>query len=196
MRKIAVFIVTVLMLIVGFRYSWLTWQGQIQPTLATWLLFFVATFLSFRTYWATEKHSFAGNIINTIDLFNVCLITFSILVLGKNTRMGFNAFELGCLIASGAILIFWKLSKLHVASNLALQVIMTVAYFPTLHHLWSALKNTEQLDVWIMVWVASVFALIPAFIDRDKLAFVYASRSLIMVSALLILILRIYLRIA
>lgn len=192
MRKISAFIATALMLIVGFRYSWLTWQGEIQPVLATWLLFLVAVFLSFMTYWSTEKHSFTGNIINTTDLFNMCLIMFSIIVLGKNTILEFNAFDISCLVASGIILVFWRLSKMHVIANLALQGIMTVAYFPTIYRLWHTKTNTEQFGVWILVWIASAVALIPAYINRDKLGMIYASRSLTMVSVVLILMLIIY----
>lgn len=190
----AAYVVTILMLIVGFRYSWLTWQGEIQPVLATWVLFLVAVGLSFMTYWSTTKHSVAGNIINVVDLFNVCLIMFSILVLGKNIRLGFNLFEIGCLVASGTILIFWRLSRKHATSNMALQAIMTVAYFPMFYQLWHASRNTEQLGVWVLVWVASAIALIPATIDRDKLGFIYAMRSLSMVSVVLILMFRINLR--
>ena len=179
------------MLFVGLRYSWLTRQGDIQPVMATWLLFCVAVSLSLWTYWSSKKHSVVSNVGNAIDFIIVWMILASIIFLGKNVRLGFNGFEIGCLIASAIILVFWRISKKHQASNLSLQGIMTIAYFPTLRQLWSAKDNTESFSIWIVIWIASTAALIPAFTDKDKLAIAYASRAFILVTVLLGLMIRI-----
>lgn len=194
MKKAAALTTAVLMLVVGGRYSWLTYQGEIQPVLATWLLFYVAIILSFWTYWSSEKHSLISNVQNAVDTIAVGMILFSIIFLGKNVRLGFNGLELGCLIASGAVLVFWKMSKLHEVSNLTLQGIMAIAYLPTLYQLWQAAKNTESFGPWIVGWIASATALVPAIMDRDKLAIVYAARALIFTSILLGLMIRLELR--
>jgi hypothetical protein len=186
--------VVTLMLCFGVSYSWLTWQGKVTPVLATWMLFCVATSLSFWTYWSTEKHSLMGNIGNTIDLMVAWLILGAILVLGKDIRLGFNPFEISCLVASGVILTFWKLTKQHVAANLALQGVMAIAFLPTLYQLWHATQNTETFGLWLIVWIATCLALIPAWMKKDRLAMVYVCRGIIFVTVLLGLMIRIEIR--
>lgn len=193
-RRGTAIIAALVVLLVDARYCWLVWRGDAAPVLATWLLFAVAVSLSFATYWASEKHSIVGNIGNAVDVVGVWAILLFVALLGKHVRLGFSPFELGCLVASGLILLLWRASKLHATSNLALQVVMTVAYFPTIAQLWGATSSTEPLAFWTAIWVSAVLTLVPAIIDRDRLACAYAGRAVVMVSVLIALMLRIQLR--
>lgn len=172
-------------------YVWLIMQNEIQPVLTTWILFCVAVSLSFRTYWSSKKHSVVGNIGNFIDLGVVWLILLSILLFGKNINFAFNTFETCCLVASLGILLFWKLSKQHMLSNIALQVIITVAYFPTIYRLWYATQNTESFSVW-SIWLIGVSAsLATVILHKDTLGIIYSSRAFVLVLIIMILMLRI-----
>jgi hypothetical protein len=175
----------------GFRYVYLIVQKEIHPALATWVLFCVAVSLSFRTYWSSKKHSIVGNVGNFVDLILVWIILVGIFLFGENNSFLFRPFEIGCLVASGIILLFWVLSKKHLLSNLLLQVIMTVAYFPTIYNLWYATKNTESFSVWCVWLVGGLASLVIAVLKKDTLGIVYSSRAFVLVLIILILMLRI-----
>ncbi|MFH1766698.1 MAG: hypothetical protein ABH826_01240 [Patescibacteria group bacterium] len=193
-RVVAALAVAGLMLVFCLRYAWLTWQSEIRPVLATWLLFCLATSLSFATYWSTKKRSVVGNIGNFIDVVSTSSILVSIVLLSADSLLEFNLFEIGCLVAAILILIAWLISKWHVIANFAFQGVMLVGVFPTLYHLWSATKNTESLFAWILATLASFISLIPAIIDRDKIAIVYATRACVIVTAVMALIIRLEIR--
>jgi hypothetical protein len=179
---------------VAVRYSWLTAHDQIHPVLATWLIFCVAVTFSLMTYWSSKQHSLISNIANVSDLVTVWMVLASILLFSKEVRLHFNAVEIACLLVSGTVLVWWRFTKQHAASNIMLQIVMTVAYLPTLFQLWYAQSNTESFGVWAVTWVGSCVALVPAIIDRDKLAVVYALRALLLISAIIGLMIRLELR--
>lgn len=178
----------------GLWYCWQTYTGSIQPTLATWIIFSVATTLSLWTYWSSEQHNLISNILNTVDTFSVNAILLVIVLFGVNVRFGINRFELGCLVACGVILVIWRFTKKHAASNLTLQTVMTVAYLPTINQLWNATTNTESFVVWAVWFVGCSLALVTARLSKDKLAVVYAARALLMVSIIIVLMIRIALK--
>ena len=195
MKKIVSNIIAIIAFTVGigmgFRYVYLVAQKEIYPALTTWILFCVAVSLSFRTYWSSRKHSIVGNLANFVDLILVWIILVGILLFGQNVNLIFRPFEIWCLISSGIVLLFWILSKKHLLSNLLLQVIMTVAYFPTIYNLWYATNNTESFSVWCVWLIGGFTSLIIAILKKDTLGIVYSSRAFVLVSIILILMLRI-----
>lgn len=193
-RNTAALIAAVLLLSMAARYATLTVRGEIQPVLASWLLFALATTLSLWTYLFTDKHSLVSNIGNAIDLVVVAVIICSILAYGQNIRYKVNGFEWSCFIAATAIAVYWSVTRRHKATNLALQGILTLAYLPMLYHLWLASINTESITAWIIAWLACTSSFAAAKFGEDGLAMVYAGRAWLLVSATLILIIRLELR--
>ncbi len=163
----------------------------VRPVFTTWLLFFVASSLSFWTYWSSKKHSVRGNIANFMDMFVCAVITLGILSVEGSHLIG-NAFDGYCLVASGIVLVFWRMTRRHEFSNMMLQIVMATAYMPTFVKLWQATRNTESLPVWVLSWFGAVFAFISASAERDKLGKIYAGRGLILVSVVVWLIMRIH----
>lgn len=194
MKKAIALVTAVLILAMGIRYSWLAWQGPTEPIVATWLMLAVAISISWWTYRSSGKKSILGNIANATDLVAVWMILLSAIFLGRQVRLGFNAFEIWCLMASGIILAVWRLTGRSIEANYAIQAIMTIAYFPTIAQLWSAARNTEPFGTWIVFWIAGVGALVTGILDRNKLGIVYAARALGIVSVVLALMLRLELR--
>ncbi len=178
------------MLVEGTLYVWSMGSLGVRPVFTTWLLFFVASSLSLWTYWSTERHSVMGNIANVADAFVCAAILAGVVIFEKGNLMG-SAFDEYCLAASAVILVFWRITKHHALSNLSLQAVMAIAYLPTFFELWHATVNTEFLPMWILSWVSSVFALVPARVKKDTLGTVYAGRGLVLVSVVIWLILRI-----
>jgi len=171
-------------------YSISTFKGLIQPTIITWLMFGLATSLSFWTYWASGKHTWKSNIANFLDVISVFIAILVIIFLGHNIRFNVNPFEIVCIILCLIILVFWRITKSHEKSNILLQVIMMLAYIPTYYQLWNASESTEPLITWLMNWIMSLSSLILAIKNKDKLAIIYPGRALVMLSIMIFLILR------
>lgn len=193
--KKSVWAVTGLMSLFALLYIARATGGASQPVLMTWLLFAVATSLSFTTYWAADaKRDWQVNIANSVDVVLCWLIFFFVLLGGRRVRLGLNLFEIGCLGASALIFWLWRRTRAHKSSNVALQLLMVVAYLPTYYQLWYARHNTEPLLLWCIVWVACAIALVPPWLKRDRLALLYAGRAFISVSINMALQLRLLLR--
>jgi len=191
LKKLFAFITVILMSITNTWYIYLVIGGKINPTLITWVIFCIAVGLSFATYWSSEKHGFLDNVCNTVDLISVFIITGVIIFLGKNIRFNINTFEIICILLSLMILFFWRITKKHEISNMFLQIVMTIAYFPTFYHLWNASASSESVITWGLLLLASITGVATGILGKDKLAVIYSTRSLIMVSIMIFLILRI-----
>jgi len=197
-RRGAAFLTVSLMSVMYVRYAWLTATGDIQPRLATWLLSAIAVSISMASYLSHRLETdpgrgkmdgFITNAQNSIDLLGTWLISAAIFFSARADAY-FNGFDLVCIGAAVAILVFWRLNRKHAAANLAIQIIMVVAYFPTFYVLWSAGQNTESFVTWGMTWIAAAASVVPAVLDKDKLAVVYSGRAVLLVTLLLLLMLR------
>jgi len=190
LKKLFAFTTVILMAGTNIWYVYLIINGVIHPTLITWVMFCIAVFLSFATYWSSKKHSFLDNICNTVDLISVIVITASIIFFGKNVRFNVNAFEAICILLSLVILFFWRMTKKHETSNIFLQVVMSIAYFPMFYQLYNSSTSSESLVTWGILWFASISGVLTGLFGKDKLAVIYSGRSLVMISILIILIIR------
>jgi len=184
-------IICMLIMLVSYISSII--KGNTEPTLMTWLFFCIAVTLSFITYMKTKKHSLLNNIANFVDLGFVGLITTTIIsvIIYKHIRIKINVFDSGCIFLVLLILIFWFKTKNHSKANIFLQVLMVVAYFPMIYHLWNTSKNIEPLGPWFINLVAGFCYVLIAFLGKDKLAKIYAIRMVTMLSIVIFLIMRI-----
>jgi hypothetical protein len=143
--------------------------------------------MSLVTYLADGNFSIWDNILNATDLVLVVTVSIAILLFGeKNSR--FTAFDKGCLIAVLAIIGFWVITRNHLATNLAIQSILVIAYFPVIRRLLESKSNSEPFSVWILMLIAPGIALISS---KGDMASIYSWRAIVCVSLLLLLMLRI-----
>jgi hypothetical protein len=191
LKKLFALVTFGLMLVMNFWYCYLVVKGEIHPTLMTWIIFSIAVSLSFGTYWASENHNLISGVCNTTDTVLVLIVTFIIVFFGKNVRFEINTFEIICIILALIILVFWRITKEHEKSNLFLQGVMVIAYLPTFYQLWGASVTSESLKTWGINWLISLLGIITAVLGKDKLAIIYSTRALIMITILIFLILRI-----
>ena len=199
-HEISAIAVALLMGLAIFHYCILTFKGKKQPTLATWILFVLATNIAFITnlfsaHTAILK-TLIGNAANVADVPTTWAVLITILVVNKKNgwKNKFNGFDLSCIIATLVVLIIWAITQKHLATNLVVQIILTIGYFPTLKNLWRAKGNPESLWVWIAILAASVLGLYLAIESGELTAKIYSWRAVILVSVLLILIIRANLR--
>lgn len=172
------------------RYCTLIVRGKIKPALAMWLFFTIAVGGTLITYLSEGEYGPLDNILCTSDLILVSTITVFILLFGDRTTR-FNRFDTGCLIAVMGILVFWILTQQHAASNIFIQAILIIAYFPVVKRLWESGENTESYAAWIGLLVAPILSLISS---KGILATLYAGRAIVSTSALLVLMARADLR--
>lgn len=192
MKKITAFVVSFLMAIAAIRYCYLIIVGEIHPVLITWLLFSLAVGMGIWTYLnADSKRDLVTNIANTVDVFATWSITLTLVLFGDNVGFKFVSFEMLCLMAVIIVLIYWRISHRANTANIAINVILVVAYLPTIKGLWLATENTESFSVWTMVLISSLTALYNPFKERDLFALLYASRATILTSVIIGLMLRI-----
>jgi hypothetical protein len=83
--------------------------------------------------------------------------------------------------------VFWLISQHHVVSNVLIQVILIIAYFPVISRIWKSNENTESFAVWIGLFLAPCISLLSS---KGVLATIYSSRAIISTSVLLALMVR------
>jgi hypothetical protein len=187
MREFSIYGVIVIILLILVRYIWLLVKKEIKPALAMWIFFLVAIVMSIITYLSDGNYGFLDNILNTVDLIYVLAICIAIIIFGDKSSK-FTRFDKGCLGAVIIISAFWVFTQNHKVTNILMQAILVIAYFPVVKRLLEAKKNTEPFSVWIGMLLAPMLALISS---KGILATIYSVRAIICVSLLLLLMLRV-----
>jgi hypothetical protein len=187
MREFSIISVSLLNLIITIRYCRLLYLQKIKPALAMWVFFSIAVAMSLITYLAKDNFSLWDNILNTTDLILVVTVSIAIAIYGDKSSK-FTKFDTGCLIAVLLAIIFWAFTQNHLITNLSIQLIMVVSYFPVVKRLIESKENTEPFSVWILMMLVPVFSLISS---KGMLATIYSLRAIICVALLLSLMVRI-----
>ncbi len=187
MKEFSIYSVTLINLLITARYIWLIMKQRIKPALAMWIFFSIAVSLSLLTYIFEVNNSFRDNILNTTDLVLVITVAITIFIFGEISSK-FTPFDKGCLVAVSLIVIFWIFTQNHLITNILIQSILVIAYFPVVKRLFDSKKNTEPFSVWIGMLLASSLALIST---RGLLPTIYTVRAVVCVGLLILLMLRI-----
>ena len=186
MREASIIAVVAINFFILVRYCWLIWKKRIKPALAMWVFFSIAVCGSLVTYLYAGDYRLLDNILNTSDLFFVVTVSVFIFIFGDRSSR-FNRFDLGCLIAVLVIVVLWLISQHHVVSNVLIQVILIIAYFPVISRIWKSNENTESFAVWIGLFLAPCISLLSS---KGVLAAIYSLRAIISTSVLLALMVR------
>lgn len=187
MQEFSIVSVSLLNLYITSRYCWLLYKGKIKPALAMWVFFTIAVGMSLITYLAKDNFSIWDNILNTTDLILVLTVSIAIAIWGDKSSK-FTKFDTACLIAVIVAILFWAITQNHLITNLSIQLIMVVSYFPVIKRLFESKENTEPFSVWILMMLVPLFSLISS---KGLLATIYSVRAIVCVALLLILMLRI-----
>ncbi len=139
------------------------------------------------SYLCEGSYTPLDNILNTSDIVLCGTLSIVILIFGsKETR--FNIFEIKCLCIVLLILVFWYFSKAHFVTNLSLQLIQFIAYFPVYNRMWRSGRNRESFLTWILLFLVSILSLLTA---NGVLAAIYSLRATFCTAMLLILMIRV-----
>ena len=187
MQTFVIITVSLINLFIAVTYFRDLYKKRSKPALAMWLFFSMAVTMSMITYLKEGNFGFWDNVLNTTDLGLTIFVTIAIFFMGdKSSR--FNRFDGWCLVAVIAIVIFWIISQNHRLTNLSIQLILVIAYFPVVKRMLTMKENTESFVVWIALMVAPMISLITS---KGTLAAVYAIRAIICTGMLLSLMIRI-----
>jgi hypothetical protein len=173
--------VTLLNVILAIYYFRLIALKKIRPALAMWVFFFLAVALSLFTYLKEGDFSIWDNILNTADLFFVGSVTLTIFFFGDRSSR-FNRFDIGCLAVVIGIVIFWMFTHNHFVTNLLVQGILVIAYFPVINRMVRSGENHESYLIWGGMLLAAGMAL-P--VSSGDLALVYTLRAIISILLLM-----------
>ena len=181
LKTISIYGVAILNLAIATHYYWLIYNKKIKPALAMWAFFTLAVGISLLTYMKEGTHSLWDNVLNTTDLFFVSSVTLSIILFGdRSTR--FNKFDIGCLLVVLLILIFWFFTQNHLITNILVQGILVIAYFPVISRMISSGENNESYLIWGGMLLTAVLALLST---EGGLAIIYTVRAVISIILLM-----------
>lgn len=187
MQVFVIVTVSLLNFFIIVTYIWLLHKKRISPSLAMWVFFTLAVTMSLLTYLKEGNFGFWDNVLNTTDLVLVLSVSMAIFIKGdKQSR--FNRFDWWCLLMVGCIMVYWYFSQNHMVSNLAIQLVLVIAYFPVIKRMLRSKSNTEPFVVWIAMMLAPLISLLSS---KGTLATIYAVRAFICTALLLLLMLRV-----
>ena len=173
-------VVVVLDLLVGARYCAKIMGGRSSPRLATWLIFELGVVMSLVTYYASGDHSLAKAALNLTDAVVVTGIIAALLIRERGGGIRFTKNERLCLVISGITIVAWAITRTAWIGFVGFQVVMTVAYAPTIESLWEVKRGgaPEPVEAWS---VNAVAALIGVVVDatgtHDYVAMLYPLRA-------------------
>lgn len=185
MKTFSIISVSLIIILLTVRYIWMLVKKEIKPALAMWIMFSIAVGMSLITYLSTGNFGFFDNILNTVDLIYVITISIAIAIFGdKSSKI--TRFDKSCLLVVMMIVIFWIFTQNHIITNILVQCILVIAYFPVVKRLKETRENTEPFLIWIGMLIAPVLSLLSS---KGLLATVYSVRAIICVGLLLLLML-------
>lgn len=178
---------------VGARYCVKLIRKEAHPRIATWLIFEIGVVMSLATYFASHDHSIVKAALNVTDAVVVTVILASILIEQRGEKILFTRNERLCLVISCITMAAWAITKIAWIGFAGFQVVMSVAYFPTIESVWQWKpgQSPEPFETWS---VNAVAALIGVLIDvtgiHDYVAMLYPLRAFLLCMTIVVLVRR------
>lgn len=166
---------------VGARYCAKLIRKESYPRISTWLIFEIGIIMSLATYFSSYSHSFVKAALNVTDGVVVTVILISLLIEQRGKGVRFTRNEQWCLVISFVTLAAWAITKTSWIGFAGFQLVMSVAYFPTIESVWQW-KPSEPPEPTEMWSVSAIAALIGVVIDvtgprHDYVAVLYPLRA-------------------
>ena len=186
--------VAVLDLCVGARYCTKLIRRETFPRIATWLIFEIGVMMSLAAYFASHDHSLVKAALNVTDGVVLTAILASLFIEQRGAKISFTRNEQLCLVISCISVAIWAMTKTTWMGFVGFQVVMCVAYFPTIESVWqwrSLSGPPEPVETWS---INAVAALIGVVIDvtgsHDYIAMLYPLRAFILCIIIAVLVRR------
>lgn len=176
---------------VGARYCTKLIRKETCPRIATWLIFEIGVVMSLAAYFASRDHSIVKAALNVTDGIVVTVILASLLIEQRGRKVLFTRDEKLCLVISCITMAAWTITKTAWIGFVGFQVVMSVAYFPTIESVWQWKpgQSPEPVETWS---INAVAALIGVVIDvtgsHDFVAMLYPLRAFILCVIIVVLV--------
>ena len=186
-------VVVLLDVCVGARYCVKLVRGQAHPRIATWLIFELGVVMSLAAYFASRDHSVVKAALNLTDAVVVTVIIAAILIEGRGERVSFTRNEWVSLGIAGVTMVAWAVTKTAWVGVVGFQVVMSVAYLPTIESMWRWRegRSPEPVETWGINAVAALISVVVALVNgRDYVAMLYPLRAFLLCLMIVVLVLR------
>ena len=177
---------------VGAYYCTKIVRKEIYPRIATWLIFEIGVFMSLAAYFSSHDHSIVKAALNVADGVNVTVILAALFFEQRGRQISLTRNEKLCLAVACVSLAAWAITKTPWIGFAGFQVVMIIAYAPTIESLWlwKPGRAPEPASAW---GATAVAALIGVVIDltgahRDYVAMLYPLRAFILCMTVVVLI--------
>lgn len=187
----AAFLVAFLDLCVGARYSSQLFRGKTRPRIATWLIFEMGVVMSLVAYFTAHDHSFLKAALNLTDAAVVTFILASLFIVQRGQRIVFTTNEQLCLLIACITLAAWAITRTAWVGFAGFQLVMSIAYVPTIESLWHAQPGPapEPVETWTLNAVAAAIGIAVALSGRhDYMAMLYPLRAFLLCIVVVVLV--------
>ena len=119
--------------VAGASYLKQIFKNESTPNPSTWIVVMVVSIINAATYLAVVEETPWIALSSWVTALMVSLIFITSLFRGKFTKL--NQVDITCLVLAVIIGVFWQLSANALVSNISLQVIFIIAFYPTINGL-------------------------------------------------------------
>lgn len=188
----AAIVVALLDAAVGAVYSAKLIRKQIHPRIATWLIFEIGVLMSLVIYFSSRDHSVVKAALNLTDALVVTIILIALFFEQRTRGIRFTRNEQLCLAIAFMSVVAWMITRTAWVGFAGFQVVMTVAYAPTVESLWrwKPSPSPEPAATW---GINAGAALLAVVIDLggshpDYVAMLYSLRALTLCVTVVVLV--------
>lgn len=179
---------------VGAVYCAKLMRKRARPRIATWLIFEIGVGMSLMAYFSSRDHSALKAVLNLTDALVVTVIVVALVIQGRGKRIRFTANEKACLLISCITLVVWGITKTAWIGLAGFQMVMAVAYVPTIESLWHwhAGPAPEPVETWGMNALAALMGVVVDLTGHhhDYLEMIYPLRAFLLCMVVVVLIQR------
>jgi hypothetical protein len=178
---------------VGAQYCVKLIRKDAHPRIATWLIFELGVVMSLVAYFASRDHSLVKAALNLTDFVVVTAIVAALFFEQRGEKILFTRNERLCLLIAGITMVAWMITKTAWIGFAGFQVVMTIAYLPTIESMWKWKpgRSPEPVETWSITAVAALIGVVLDVTGRhDFVAMLYPLRAFLLCVLIVVLVVR------
>jgi hypothetical protein len=179
--------------LVGTLYCLKLARKQIAPRFSTWLIFEIGVLMSLAAYFTSSHPTLVKSALNATDAIVVSAILLMIVITQGRRNFQLTANEKLSLAISAVSACAWAITRTGWVGLVGFQVLMSVAYLPTIESLWQV-NDGPAPEPWETWTINSSIGLVGVVTDltgtRDYLAMIYPLRAFLLCALVVVLIVR------